>query len=1114
MSYIEAEVALSGPNSVKFPKTLIDFEGYVIADFKILNDPVSGAGGKSRPRFLKRGTIITLKGDIPSLHPGFAYTLRFKTTHGMKETDYCKEYEILPKTGFQGARKLPWTRERLRWSMRHELAILDDEILEENMKELDKFWEEEKAFQDREEMEFSETTLATFFSLYPLLQLKSDAYRIDNLLIARIAWPKSLGTLRSLSGNQVATIGTMLRETPHLFAYYPYSKQFTLPELTYVRLKEVLNALKDDEIPCTTKPVEIAAVALYCHLKGSRERFGHTLFNKDRICNDFAARYSDLSKITEAAMHWLTREGHVLFIDRDGLFVPRDNWYPRDQQVSPIRYLQLPKDDLLKERIVGHLRRIFTNFVNTRGEFTLRPVDGPVPGSVKGPLNTKQRITIDHILNNPLTIIQGGPGSGKTFEGVDHLCSLFHWPHLMTHVGRQAVAICHRLGGNIEACTTIHSGYHSQKKSAMRIQYNNKKEILILDEVYNADDRTLEWALSMAPNASRVVMIGDPDQIRPIPDENGAGTPALDIAKAFPRHVIVLDENMRQQASAIAIHHVVQAVKNKQPRSIDWSDDLDDPDAAAVLMGQPVGALATTDALCRMIKRLRKGINGDEHAWQIVTFFNGNNPDKQGLGIKQINEMVERMLDEEEDQMMLARGKAIRSKKLKRREKLQINKNIIMYPGYKFMLTEKFTPDPSINDFIIAADKHGGGEFGETKNGQIEVVKSCRIIQVRGETLGSKTFLVECEAQGKCTVGTRLLINKRLHVDPRGIMSAWAVTTNKSMGGECANVGVYIPDEIEKSPFDRSNIYVAFSRPTRFLSVIGSIRSIEWLVMRDPLPVLSGLYVRLKNAGLVPIELDPVTHAKNPLLGFDWKFPHNQSAGYINDHVREQTDIYDQSGREQAEGSPSPCLLSFKAFVSQMRKDMKNTTIEEKKRFVSDTFSIYKDKVYGGIPDHTKRVSLIEGAREAKRGKHDPEMDELIITAYKKALGSQEQQLQGQSKNAFSVLLNEGRANMLKADAKRKEMKKKQQIAALVGQNPPPGSHESTARNEEEEDEEDEEEEQEQQEEDEEEEDDDHLFTIPIDMDAINAAMADAAKESKKKKRRKVREEESEEESD
>ena len=164
--------------------------------------------------------------------------------------------------------------------------------------------------------------------------------------------------------------------------------------------------------------------------------------------------------------------------------------------------MQLPSDELIKMKIMGHLRRIHANFLAGKGNFTLRPTgeEDPVCSVPKGALNAKQRTVIDHALNNWLTIVQGAPGSGKTAVAITHVATIWHWLEVLTHVGRQASAICDLLGGHTENARTIHSNYHRLSKSALLQEYACNKEVLILDEVYNADDWTFE-KVSQIPRA-------------------------------------------------------------------------------------------------------------------------------------------------------------------------------------------------------------------------------------------------------------------------------------------------------------------------------------------------------------------------------------------------------------------------------------------------------------------------------------------------------------------------------------------------------------------------------------------------------------------------------------
>ena len=521
---------------------------------------------------------------------------------------------------------------------------------------------------------------------------------------------------------------------------------------------------------------------------------------------------------------------------------------------------------------------------------------------------------------------------------------------MYTHVGRQAVSLCDRLGGSRENASTIHSAHHRRQKkileASLRVKYAERIELLVVDEVYNCDDHTMEMVLSLAHNARRVVLIGDPDQIMPISGEEGAGTPAADIAKAFPGHVIVLNENMRQQESARAIHDVVTNVRLKQPRAISWSS----PTGALLRVDPPqsntVEALASV--LNPMIKRLRQGIGRDEHAWQLVTFYNGFKPEQQGLGVRQLNDLVEKYMEINEPG--------------RKKGAFKINKRLTMYPGFKFMITEKFKPHKSLrpagmNKKKPAAQANirkkleaGDGDtmYSETANGQIEVVKYIRVTRVKNSS--AESWIVDCEPKGRCVKGARLLINRRLHVDPSGISPAWAITSNKSMGGECKNVGVYIPTTIGKSRFDRSSLYVAVSRPIEWLGVIGRVQDIATMVMRDPRPVNTGLFLRLRTASVTPPGSEE--------LGWDWKDPHDYTVhGMLNDDLLSQfDDICDQSKR-QPYARPTPiCSVSWRSFLASEELLLKGNAAALKA--LAEYVKSVNAQLYGHVPDHSPKLPV------------------------------------------------------------------------------------------------------------------------------------------------------------
>jgi hypothetical protein len=917
MAYIEAWVSYAEEHELLFPKDVEDFDGYMIARFAV-REVVSGR--------MQTGKTIVIKGKIISLHPGYRYLLRFKRA----PKDDKEGYEILPEAGFRMAEPLPWTWSALRWTLKHELHSKSAEAAALGLLAA-------AGVGSVEELPTLTDELLATQPWYNEMQGRSDYYRMGAICKARDAWPGSLPAIRKLKPHELKALAEHLNEAPHELCYYAHSRHYGLGEMSYASLKQLRN-------PQTTTGVCMGAACFYDMLKQERLFQGHTVFVRDVWLDAFRRRHPQHP--AEGSLQWLLRQGHVLPLDKDALYVERERWFEGN---SPVYWLSFPRDDRLKERILGHLRRVFENFRLASGEFTPRDPNGEVVAAPRGPLNERQCEALRHVLNNPLTIVQGGPGSGKTAFGVEHLTCLFQNVAVHTHVGRQAVSLCDRLGGCLENASTIHGAHHQRLKpeGPLRVKYAERIEVLVLDEVYNADDATMEWALALAQNATRIVLVGDPDQILPIAGEEGAGTPALDIARAFPQHVVVLNENMRQLASARAIHEVVSCVRIKQPRAINWNAA---PDALCRVDPPPHN---TTQALVPimepLIRRLRQGIKGlaDEHNWQIVTFYNGFKPEQQGLGVAQLNEIVENYLQRQ------AGGS--------HRGACKINNRLTMYPGFKFMINEKYKPHKSLRpaglDKLKPAalgarrKKLAGGDgktaYSETRNGQIEVVKSLHEVRLKGRK-GGPIWVVECVPKGRCVQGAKLLLNRHLHVDPSGIVAAWAITSNKSMGGECKNVGVYIPPGIEQSYFDRSNIYVAFSRPMEYLGVVGRLRDIEALVMRDPRAVTTGLYLRLRDAGVRGPHQSPI--------GWDWKECHDHAFhGMLNEETLQRLgNIYDQSCRSPFPRPVPLCGVSWNWFLASEELDLASRPAARREldHLVAQAYR----KLYAGVPDHSPAV--------------------------------------------------------------------------------------------------------------------------------------------------------------
>ena len=961
---MEAWVTPCGYDFLRYPKELSEFDGYMVGIFMI--DSVITAGPATQGGRLHAGQEIVLKGTLIAVHPAFRYRVRM--TRMVKDFQETFEIDTGAGGGFRGAERLPWTWNTLEWSLQHELEHAHREMAKLGLVGA----AGAKSFAELP-LELPEELLAKQ-AWYPLLQQKSDYYRMAAICAVREAWPSSLTGIRKLGIRELQALAQHVREAPHELCYYGHSRHYGLGEMSFDSLQKLPR-------PATTTNICMSAACFYDMLKQERLRAGHTAFASHVWMAKFRSQHKQYAHAAESALHWLLRQGHLLPADEDARFIERELWFT---EPSPLErcWLLFPRDDKLKERILNHLRRIAANFQAAEGRFTPRDPNGPVVAVPKGPLNQGQRKALDHVLNNPITVIQGGPGSGKTALGAEHLACLFQNMAVYTHVGRQAVSLAERLGGCPENASTIHSGYHRREKAIegrFRIKYAEQIETLVFDEVYNEDDWTKEASLSLAQNASRVVFIGDPDQILPISGEEGAGTPALDLAAHFANHVHVLSENMRQRSNALAIHDVVTCVRQKQTRAINWA-----PANKAVERFNPpehrtVAALMTV--LEPIVQRLRKGINGDEHAWQIVTFFNGFKPMAQGLGVIQVNEAVE---------SIFARDPAWEKR---RRHAVKVNRKLTLYPGCKIVFEGRFSPHESLNPNASAKKKpamfkklvDNGTLYSETRNGQIEVVKSLREVRLKGQMI----WEVECEAKNKQYNGGRFLISRALHVDPGSIRLAWAITTNKSMGGECKNVVVFVPPGVVHSGFDRSNLYVAVSRPIEYLGVIGRVADIEALVNKDPRKVTTCLGMRLRRAR--------VEREGEEISGWDWKLAHDHALwGMLNeDLIAQFGDIYDQSKRQVYNKPTSLCRVPWAAFVALEEQAL--VLRPDAHASLNALCARMWHKLYGGVVDHSPNFAprfqqavvaaepelaeVLEGEDqepEAKRARADPEADEEL----------------------------------------------------------------------------------------------------------------------------------------
>lgn len=173
----------------------------------------------------------------------------------------------------------------------------------------------------------------------------------------------------------------------------------------------------------------------------------------------------------------------------------------------------------------------------------------------KGLLGDKQKEACLAALESPITLILGGPGTGKTYTAA-HIVSALKKAHaglkiaVAAPTGKAASNLKSALEKiatyEIDEPKTLHSLLNLPYKSkAIKAPYQLGHDLFIIDEASMIDMDMMSALLKSMKPTSRLILLGDPDQLPPI----DLGSPFSDIAEAtdLPKGLrkVTLDTCMR-----------------------------------------------------------------------------------------------------------------------------------------------------------------------------------------------------------------------------------------------------------------------------------------------------------------------------------------------------------------------------------------------------------------------------------------------------------------------------------------------------------------------------------------------------------------------------------------
>lgn len=230
-------------------------------------------------------------------------------------------------------------------------------------------------------------------------------------------------------------------------------------------------------------------------------------------------------------------------------------------------------------------------------------------------LSDGQRKAVETVLTNNFTIITGGPGTGKSTAALSTataiLARLGITYVLCSPTGKAAIRMQESTG---EESYTLHRFFEIYKEEDEWVHL--AADYIFIDEASMIDAQVLRNVLTCIPAGSRVVLIGDSDQLPPV----GAGEPLFQMLQTKIPHVH-LDTIFRQATHSgiiVAAHDINHGVVPKTGENKDFFLVND------VANNIPSRVLSAIDYLSKSV-----GILVDDI--QVLTPINGGNAGRTTL---------------------------------------------------------------------------------------------------------------------------------------------------------------------------------------------------------------------------------------------------------------------------------------------------------------------------------------------------------------------------------------------------------------------------------------------------------------------------------------------------
>lgn len=346
-----------------------------------------------------------------------------------------------------------------------------------------------------------------------------------------------------------------------------------------------------------------------------------TICSIDRIFAKKWAPENALQQEKIASLFAAAREGHVClptdpcligasFISYD----PQD-LFPKQPICSAHNLIYLQKNWVYETQLLQHVKRV------------LHTPPKPIPYSenTAGLLETQKK-AVHLVSENSLTLITGGPGTGKS--------------HVIVHIVKTLSSICRVLVAAPTGRAVSHIAERLQETSATfstlhallppHFEEPIDADCIIVDESSMVDLCFFSRLCARIAKGTRLVLVGDKDQLPPI----GSGSIFADLLDIPDIPSVILDQSMRFEENEI-LHYAHAIQQGKSGVLIDKLTDFDLHSIITSVYPQPSSIEPDAELLFQSIRKacilscLRAGPMGVDTCNHIALSFmkkqaNGN----------------------------------------------------------------------------------------------------------------------------------------------------------------------------------------------------------------------------------------------------------------------------------------------------------------------------------------------------------------------------------------------------------------------------------------------------------------------------------------------------------